>query len=297
MDVSVIIVNYNTLKMTSECIDSVIEKTHGITYEIILVDNGSTDGSKEHFEQDTRIKYIYSIENLGFGRANNLGAGHASGDYIFFLNPDTILINNAVYYLFECIKAHPQAGGVGGNLYDRNMKPCLSFKRYLPGIRWELNDLSFGFIDRLIYRGNQFFNYSKYPKKVGYITGADLMIRKDVFCKVGGFDKSFFLYYEETDLCKQIVNLGLRMVSEPKAKIQHLEGESFKNGLNTLRILRTEEGRKRYYNKNINANKRNICNIIRQISLHLKANIHPFQIRRRLSDEQLKVFKEVWKCE
>ena len=235
--------------MTQECINSVFEKTSGISFEIILVDNASTDGSREHFENDSRIKYIYSDDNLGFGRANNLGVKYANGDYIFFLNPDTILINNAVYHLFEYINAHTEAGGVGGNLYDRNMKPCLSFRRYLPGIRWELNDLCFGLAERLFYNGNHFFNYSRYSKKVGYITGADLMMQRDVFNKIGGFDKSFFLYYEETDLCKQIEGLGLRLFSVPYAEIQHLEGESFKNGLNTLRILRTEEGRKKYYNK------------------------------------------------
>lgn len=86
MDVSIIIVNYNTCRMTAECIDSVFEKTHGIDFEIILVDNASTDGSREHFAGDSRITYIYNDENLGFGRANNAGIERARGRYVFLLN-------------------------------------------------------------------------------------------------------------------------------------------------------------------------------------------------------------------
>ena len=88
MDVSIIIVTYNTRQMTAECIDSVCQKTFGIDYEIILVDNASSDDSKAFFEKDERVKYIYSQENLGFGRANNLGAGVAQGKYLFLLNSD-----------------------------------------------------------------------------------------------------------------------------------------------------------------------------------------------------------------
>ena len=89
MDVSIIIVNYNTCQMTKECIDSVFERTFGLDFEIILVDNGSTDGSKSQFEKDSRITYVYSEFNLGFGCANNLGYKFAKGDYVFLLNSDT----------------------------------------------------------------------------------------------------------------------------------------------------------------------------------------------------------------
>ena len=96
MDVSVIIVNYNTKKLTKNCIDSIFQNTKDVKFEVILVDNASTDGSKEFFEQDNRIKYIYSTTNLGFGKANNLGYKEASGKYLFLLNSDTLLLNNAI---------------------------------------------------------------------------------------------------------------------------------------------------------------------------------------------------------
>ena len=95
MDVSVIIVNYNTRKLTGECIDSIFEKTSGITFEVIVVDNASQDDSIEIFRKDPRIIFIENTENQGFGKANNLGIKYATGRNILFLNSDTLLINNA----------------------------------------------------------------------------------------------------------------------------------------------------------------------------------------------------------
>ena len=96
MDVSIIIVTYNTCQMTGECIDSIIEHTRDVDYEIIVVDNASRDASKQTFSHDSRLTYIYNEENIGFGRANNIGAREAKGDYLFLLNSDTLLTNNAV---------------------------------------------------------------------------------------------------------------------------------------------------------------------------------------------------------
>ena len=90
MDVSIIIVNYNTYALTSACIQSIIDHTEGISYEIIVVDNASTDGSKEKLESDRRIRYIYSEKNGGFGYGNNIGMKVASGDFLFLLNSDTL---------------------------------------------------------------------------------------------------------------------------------------------------------------------------------------------------------------
>ena len=108
MDVSVIIVNYNTKNLTSDCIQSVIDKTSGVDYEIILVDNASTDGSKEFFENDVRLKYIYSDKNGGFGYGNNQGMEIARGKYLFLLNSDTVLLNNAIREFFDYAESHDE---------------------------------------------------------------------------------------------------------------------------------------------------------------------------------------------
>lgn len=101
MDVSVIIVNYNTYELTSACIESIIKNTTNISYEIIVVDNASTDGSKDRFETDSRIKYIYSEKNGGFGYGNNRGIEIAKGAYLLLLNSDTLLVNNAIEEFFK----------------------------------------------------------------------------------------------------------------------------------------------------------------------------------------------------
>src|SRR3712207_2177399 len=104
MDVSIIIVNYNTCQLISNCIDTIFQNTDGISFEIIVIDNASCDASKSKFENDARINYVYSYENMGFGRANNVGMMLAKGEYIFLLNSDTLLINNAIKFFYDYAK-------------------------------------------------------------------------------------------------------------------------------------------------------------------------------------------------
>lgn len=230
VDVSVIIVNYNTLELTKNTIDSVIEKTKDLTYEIILVDNASTDGSVEFFEKEYKNKIIFvkNNENLGFGRANNKGIEISKGKYTFLLNSDTLLINNAIKILFDYMKKNENCGICGGNLFDRDLKPTHSFLKQLPSLKNELDFLwktMTNIIENKVGKRND-FNYSKKEKEVGYITGADMMMKKSILNKVGLFDKDFFMYFEETELTYRIKNLGYQVISVPMAKIIHLEGKS-----------------------------------------------------------------------
>ncbi len=132
--VSIIIVNYNTCKMTAECIDSIFEKTEGVDFEVILVDNASKDGSKEHFEKDTRIRYVYNIENMGFGRANNVGMKLAKGKYLFLLNSDTLLINNAVKQFHDYAESYEKKAFYGCWLKNEEGKRIHSCAR-IPSIK------------------------------------------------------------------------------------------------------------------------------------------------------------------
>lgn len=228
MDVSVIIVNYHTCELTAACIDSVFDKTQGIDFEVLLIDNASTDGSYERFSQDSRIRYYYQQENLGFGRANNIGIGQARGRNIFFLNSDTLLLNNAVKILSDYLDACPKVGACGGNLYTQDLQPNESFLRYRPSIYEELNQLLRDVPDRLRFGRNLSFNHTGQPLKVGYITGADLMVKSEVLQKTGNFDPRFFMYYEETELCHRICRQHYEIHSLPQARIIHLSGASFK---------------------------------------------------------------------
>lgn len=247
IDVSIIIINYNTCQITKNCLDSIFKKTKGISYEVILVDNASIDGSKEVFQADSRIKYVYSDENLGFGRGNNLGYQYASGDYIFLLNSDTLLINNAVYELYSFMSKHPEFAITGGSLYDSEMQPCHSYGLMLPSFKQELNTLfrgRLGFKNKDKIKADLLKNGNA---TVGYITGADMMLRRSLIEEVGFFDPDFFMYYEETEMTYRYFKKKYKSVYYPKAKIQHLEGKSF-----TIKEARERvffESRRLYYEK------------------------------------------------
>lgn len=280
MDVSVIIVNYNTKDLTLQCINSIYEKTQGISYEVILVDNASVDGSIDYFQTDKRIRYIYSEENLGFGRANNLGLSVASGKNILFLNPDTVLINNAIKILADYINNFPYVGACCGNLYDSDMNPTLSFKRIFPSILDEFNNLFFHLPEKIYYGKSWYFNFSNKVIDVANISGADMMVKRSVLDKVGAFSPEFFMYYEETDLCYRIHGNGYMLVSLPYAKIQHLEGKSFQSSVNIKRLQFSEYGRMIFYKRNYSKNYRIIADYIYKFSLYLHQFVYTL-LRKR----------------
>jgi GT2 family glycosyltransferase len=240
MDVSIIIVNYNTKTFLKQCLESIFAKTKDITFEIIVVDNNSTDGSQQMLKDEfPNIILIESSENLGFGRANNLGAKSATGKYLIFLNSDTILLNNAIKIFFDFMNNYPEVGICGGNLYDENKKPAHSYSR-LPGIIQELKRL-------LLISNINYFNNTRKPKKVGYITGADLMIKADIFNRLNGFDSDFFMYYEESELTYRVKQEGYKVYCVPQAEIVHLEKKSSSN--NEIRLEMIFKSCKIYYKK------------------------------------------------
>lgn len=223
--------------MTKECIESIKSKTSGISYEIILVDNASTDGSGEYFPYRKDIKYIYNHENIGFGRASNLGVSNSNGKYIFLLNSDTLLLNNAIKILFDYLEHSDDTAVVGGNLYKFDETPTLSFERLFPGIRYTLNLLSKNILNRLSYGRNRVFNYSDKPLSVAYISGADLMVEREIYNRFHGLSEDYFMYYEETDLCYRIKNSNYKIYNIPSAKIIHLEGGSQKTKESIIKKL------------------------------------------------------------
>lgn len=233
MDVSIIIVNYNTKDLTLQCINSVYEKTQGISFEVILVDNASTDGSKEHFQEDNRITYIYSDENLGFGRANNLGLKYAKGRNILFLNSDTVLVNNAIKILSNYIDNNLDVGACGGNLYTKDLNPNYSYEMFFPSITKEIDRFFCKIPSYILYGKNATHNYLNKPIKVKSICGADMMVRTHVLNVAGVFNESFFMYAEETELCHRIVRHNYKIHSVPDAKIIHFDGGSFNTNNDT----------------------------------------------------------------
>ena len=251
MDVSVIIVNYKTVPLILNCLESLRVKTAGITYEVIVVDNNSGDDFQvriqEHFPD---VLCLPLPENVGFGRANNEGLRIAKGRNILFLNPDTVLLNNAVKILSDYLDAHPMVGACGGNLYDEEMNPAHSYRMYLPSLFWEVNIFLHGFPEKVVWGRNAQFNHTDSPLKVGFVTGADMMVPYRVLKLTGSFSPKFFMYYEETDLQYRMQQKGWkrRVISGPK--ILHLEGGSFqKMGLSPKRFAMSQTSYNYYIRK------------------------------------------------
>lgn len=246
MDVSIIIVNYNTKQLLANCLQTIYDKTQHVEFEIIVVDNASIDGSEDYITQRfPYVKWINSGENFGFGKANNLGVKSASGKYLFFLNSDTLLQNNAVCLFFEYAETHQQEhiGALGSWLLDKKERPNNSFG-FFPNVKNELR-----------YLWDKYFSHSKekimITMDVDYITGADLFVKKKLFEELGGFDENIFMYYEETDLQFRMSskNLLRRIILGPR--IVHLEGGSFEeNGLSYRRFLMAQTSYNYYLKKN-----------------------------------------------
>ena len=252
VDVSVIFVNYFTCDLTCQAIASVRERSRGFTYEIIVVDN-SCDGA-EFARLTERLQGLATVidakGNLGFGRANNLAATKAKGKYLFFLNTDTLLLNNAIFELYAFLEQNPRAGVAGGNLYNAETVPNHSFEKDEKNLANERKQGSLltAFSHHFIRRRD--FNYSDRPMKIdGYVCGADLLIRSDVFRTLHGFDDDIFMYAEEALLCRRVIfEAGYEIYSVPSAGIVHLEGKSFK-GVSERKIRAKADGNFIYYEK------------------------------------------------
>ena len=229
IQVSIIIINYNTSKLLLNCIKSIYENTKGVTFEIIVVDNASIDDSIEKLKLEyPQVILVESKANIGFGKANNLGVKYAIGKYLFLLNSDTIFKNNALFYFSSYIKYIKDIGCIGSFLFDQNGKHNISFGAF-PNKKTILFQIVFNYFLLLfkLKSGNN-INLSKIVSEleVDYITGADLFITKALFEKMGGFDPDFFMYFEETDLQKRIEKLGLKRIIIDGPRIVHLEGAS-----------------------------------------------------------------------
>lgn len=239
MDISVIIVNYNTRELTLACLASVYYHTKDVSFEVIVVDNASGDGSVEAIRQQfPQVKLITNTENLGFGVANNIGIQNANGNYIFMLNSDTLLKNNALKIFYNFMEANSEVGAVGCWLEDMNGKTIHSYGNF-PYLGWQATEI---IRDGILFTLElPFLRWLRKLKKkkdgnsnekrekvysVNYIVGADLFVRKSVLDEIGLFDPYFFLYFEETDLQYRMAQKKLPRVIIEGPLIVHLEGQS-----------------------------------------------------------------------
>lgn len=230
MDVSIIIVSYNTKNILRDCVLSIKDKSHDIDYEIIVVDNASSDGSVEMLRQEfPDVKIIESGGNIGFGKANNKGMAQATGKYLFLLNSDTILLNNATKILFDKAESLSdqgcKIGALGSVLLNKDLNTCHSYGHFITPSS-ELKEVISKYLKFLKDPANTNPPLVKGVKDVDYITGADMFVPEEVYKETGGFDPDFFMYCEEVDWQKRMQKNGYSRIIVEGPKIIHLEGGS-----------------------------------------------------------------------
>lgn len=235
MDVSIVIVNYNTYNLTLNCIKSVFEKTSGIKYEVILVDNASKEVEEKSFEdQFPAIKVIRLAENKGFAGGNNAGLPYAKGKYILLLNSDTILIENSIAATFKYLEDNPKAGVVSARLIFPDGRYQSVAQRF-PSIKYKLVELFR--LQKLLskefsgkYLLGSFFDHNK-SVIVDWVWGAYFMFRKDLLDQMHGnkLDDSYFMYAEDMQWCWDIRKLGYEIHYCADTTVVHLMGGSSAN--------------------------------------------------------------------
>jgi GT2 family glycosyltransferase len=230
MDLSIIIVNWNTRDLLKDCLASLPAATEGLATEILVVDNASSDGSAAMVtEEFPHVKLIASGGNLGFSRANNLALEQATGDGLLLLNPDTVCPAASLVRLFRFMNGKEKVGAVGPRLVDGNSRPTISGGCF-PRTRYHW----YGFLDprRLWLRGYLSERIVFTParnepsRRVEYVMGACFLIPRSALEQVGNLDERFFMYFEETDWCWRAHQSGLDVWYCAETEITHLEGKA-----------------------------------------------------------------------
>lgn len=231
MDVSILIISYNTRDLTIACLQSVYAQTAGLAFEVIVVDNASTDGSPDAIaEQFPQARLLRPPENLGFAGGNNLAATHATGRYLLLLNPDTLVLDRAIERLHAFAESHDDAAIFGGRTLfpDGSLNPKSCWRRPTP---WSVLCTGLGLARA--FPASQLFAPESYGgwrrdsvREVDIVSGCFLMIRAGVWHDLAGFDTGFFMYGEEADLCWRALKAGHRCMVSPDATIIHYGGAS-----------------------------------------------------------------------
>lgn len=251
VDLSIIIISYNTKRITLDCLNSIfksLKENNQFSFEVIVIDNASTDGSVDGLNElkndggENRIKVLANSKNLGYAKANNLAAKQAQGNYLLFLNSDTLVLDQAINKLYAYYqKNENRINFLGPRLFNQDMTPqasCGPFYR-LPMV-----------FAHLFLRGD-YWGLTRYSpnqaKEVDWISGACILTKKDYFNRLGGFDEQIFMYMDEIDLLFRAKKEKMHVFYFPEAKFIHLGSAS--SGNRTYPILQVYRGLLYFYQK------------------------------------------------
>ena len=257
MELSIVIINWNSHAYLRECLKSLGGKDDDLTWEIIVIDNASFDGSAQIVATEfPGVKFIQCERNLGFSGGNNQAARQAKGDLLLFLNPDTLVESDAPVQLAKAMRQLPEAGAVGARLLNTDRTLQTSCIQSFPTIINQIldSDLLRGWFPRSKLWGMAaLFEASKEPLPVEAVSGACLMIKREIFERVGGFNEHYFMYSEDIDLCFKTHHAGFKNYYVPTASVIHHGGGSsrkarsaFSNVMlreSVYRFMRLHQGR------------------------------------------------------
>jgi len=244
MDLSICIVNWNRSDLLTECLNSIYDKEHRISFEVIVVDNASSDGSAAIVERDyPQVTLIKNTENLGFAKANNQALRISKGKYCLLLNSDTVVLDYALDRMVEFMKAKPSVGVLTCIMYDTMDldKSSISFSYTFPTPKiLFLNDIVGLTGLRKLFPNNQTIQncvwtgrHPEVVQEVSHVSGACMMVKREAIEDAGLLDEDFFMYMEETDWCYRIKQHGWQIYYTPEARIVH-----FGQGSSSLRTDR-----------------------------------------------------------
>lgn len=230
MKLSIVIICWNDMKVIGPCLESIHTQTSLKDFEVIVSDNGSTDGSVEFIRAKyPAVRVLENRANLGFGGGNNVGIRASQGEHVLILNPDTIVHSGALDSLVRFADHHPEAAGFGCRVlnpdgsYQSSSRPFPSVKSY-----W-LGALCLGRVGRYSKRllADEYPGWERDAEStVDWITGCCAMFRRSVLWELNGFDEQFFYHFEEVDLCKRVSNTGHLILFTPEPRITHIGGQS-----------------------------------------------------------------------
>jgi hypothetical protein len=247
---SIIVINWRSALDLAACLDSVYRETPEGLFEVIVVDNASFDGCAEMLEKRfPEVRFIQALENLGFARANNLGAGTARGDVLLFLNPDTLAHDRALEKMFQTATGRADAGAVGARLLNRDGTIQTSCVQSFPT---GLNQLLDAGLLRRLAPGSRLWGTRALaasgpaPVPVEAVSGACLMVGRDAFEEVNGFSTDYFMYGEDLDLCFRLAKRGRVNLHCPQAVVTHLGGGSSRSRMRGFGAVMTREAVMRF---------------------------------------------------
>ncbi len=254
-DLSIVVVNFNSGKLLRRCLDSAYQNLKGLSFEIIVVDNGSIDGSPRMVTQEfPQVRLICNKTNAGFARAVNQGIRASRGRYVLIVNPDVVFLNKGFKELIRYMDSNPRVGIAGPKVYDDETKRSvqLSCRRFPSPMNYLFSRYSL--LTRL-FPNNPFsrrFLLTDWShdaiREVDWVSGCCMLVRRELLEKLGLFDEGYPLFFEDVDLCFRARNAGWKVVYFPGAEIAHFVG-SVRAQMPFRNVIKRHQGLWRFYKK------------------------------------------------